>query len=99
MAGNTFGKLFKLTTFGESHGAAIGGIIDGCPAGITLDFEAIQNDSSIEAIIPKNPSEREIKEIADNQGILNMKEDGIVKVLNGITSFSEVQSVVDFYEE
>ncbi len=42
MAGNTFGKLFKLTTFGESHGKAIGGIIDGCPAGITLDFDAIQ---------------------------------------------------------
>ncbi|GGI57439.1 chorismate synthase [Winogradskyella haliclonae] len=44
MAGNSFGKLFKLTTFGESHGLAIGGIIDGCPAGIKLDFEAIQNE-------------------------------------------------------
>ncbi|MEM6517228.1 MAG: chorismate synthase [Bacteroidota bacterium] len=44
MAGNSFGKLFKLTTFGESHGEAIGGIIDGCPAGITLNFEAIQNE-------------------------------------------------------
>lgn len=42
MAGNTFGKLFRLTTFGESHGAAIGGIIDGCPAGIVLDIDAIQ---------------------------------------------------------
>ncbi|RXR22916.1 chorismate synthase [Flavobacterium stagni] len=42
MAGNTFGTLFKLTTFGESHGPALGGIIDGCPAGLTLDFEAIQ---------------------------------------------------------
>ncbi len=41
MAGNSFGKIFKLTTFGESHGAAIGGIIDGCPAGLSLDFEAI----------------------------------------------------------
>jgi len=39
---NSIGKLFKLTTFGESHGPAIGGIIDGCPAGIALDFEAIQ---------------------------------------------------------
>ncbi len=44
MAGNTFGKLFKLTTFGESHGIAIGGIIDGCPAGIKLDFDKIQDD-------------------------------------------------------
>lgn len=44
MAGNTFGKIFQLTTFGESHGPAIGGVIDGCPAGISLDFDAIQND-------------------------------------------------------
>ncbi|MES2748380.1 MAG: chorismate synthase [Bacteroidota bacterium] len=42
MAGNSYGTLFKLTTFGESHGAALGGIIDGCPPGITLDFDAIQ---------------------------------------------------------
>lgn len=41
---NTFGKIFTLTTFGESHGEAIGGIIDGCPAGIELDFEAIQKE-------------------------------------------------------
>lgn len=44
MAGNSFGTLFKITTFGESHGEAIGGIIDGCPPGIALDFEAIQNE-------------------------------------------------------
>ncbi|MBT8185818.1 MAG: chorismate synthase, partial [Eudoraea sp.] len=44
MAGNTFGTLFKLTTFGESHGIAIGGVLDGCPAGIKLDFQAIQRD-------------------------------------------------------
>ncbi len=42
MAGNTFGKIFKLTTFGESHGKAIGGIIDGCPANIELNLESIQ---------------------------------------------------------
>lgn len=42
--GNSIGKLFTLTTFGESHGIAIGGIIDGCPAGIELDFEAIQGE-------------------------------------------------------
>jgi len=41
---NSFGKIFTLTTFGESHGEAIGGIIDGCPAGIELDFEAIQKE-------------------------------------------------------
>jgi chorismate synthase len=41
MAGNTFGKILKLTTFGESHGEAIGGIIDGCPAGLVLDLDQI----------------------------------------------------------
>ena len=40
--GNTFGKLYKLTSFGESHGVAIGGVIDGCPAGLELDLEHIQ---------------------------------------------------------
>jgi chorismate synthase len=44
MSGNTFGKIFKLTTFGESHGDAIGGIIDGCPSGIELNFEAIRTE-------------------------------------------------------
>ncbi|MFT4770881.1 MAG: chorismate synthase [Cryomorphaceae bacterium] len=44
MAGNSLGTLFKLTTFGESHGEAIGGIIDGCPAGLQLDMDAIQKE-------------------------------------------------------
>ncbi len=41
---NTFGKLFRLTSFGESHGKGIGGIIDGCPAGLTIDMDFIQNE-------------------------------------------------------
>ena len=41
--GNTFGKIFKLTTFGESHGEAIGGVIDGCPSGLELDIKKVQN--------------------------------------------------------
>ncbi len=44
MAGNSFGTLFRLTTFGESHGEALGGIIDGCPPGIELDLVAIQTE-------------------------------------------------------
>jgi len=39
---NTIGKIFTLTTFGESHGPALGGVIDGCPAGIDIDFDQIQ---------------------------------------------------------
>ena len=44
MAGNTFGKSFTLTTFGESHGPALGGVIDGCPAGVPVDINMIQKD-------------------------------------------------------
>ena len=46
MAGNSFGKLFRITTFGESHGAGIGVVIDGCPAGLTIDESFIQKQLS-----------------------------------------------------
>ncbi|MCX7549707.1 chorismate synthase [Xanthomarina sp. F2636L] len=71
MAGNTFGKLFKLTTFGESHGAAIGGIIDGCPSGLTLDIEAIQTDLN-----RRKPGQSEI--------VTQRKEPDKVEFLSGI---------------
>lgn len=44
MSGNTFGKLFTVTTFGESHGPALGAIVDGCPPGLELSEEDIQKD-------------------------------------------------------
>jgi chorismate synthase len=44
MPGNTFGQLFRVTTFGESHGEMIGAVIDGCPAGLILDLEQIKNE-------------------------------------------------------
>lgn len=44
MPGNSFGQFFKLTSFGESHGESIGGIIDGCPAGLPIDFDFVQNE-------------------------------------------------------
>lgn len=44
MAGNTFGKLFSVTTFGESHGIALGGIVDGCPPGLEISAEDLQID-------------------------------------------------------
>ena len=78
----------------------------GCPAcsgtgfkGRMGIFEAILTDEEIEKIIPTNPSEREIKKVANKQGIFNMQEDGVVKILSGITSIEEVQSVVDLAEE
>ncbi len=78
----------------------------GCPAcnntgfkGRIGIFEAIRTDEAIEKIIPNNPSEREIKRAAEGQGIFTMREDGIVKILSGITSIEEVRSVVDLIEE
>lgn len=71
MAGNTFGKLFKLTTFGESHGEALGGIIDGCPAGIELDFEAIQKEMQ-----RRKPGQSSI--------VTQRKEEDEVQFLSGI---------------
>ena len=41
---NTFGNILTLTTFGESHGDAVGGVIDGMPAGITVDMDFIQSE-------------------------------------------------------
>jgi chorismate synthase len=71
MAGNAFGSIFKLTTFGESHGTAIGGVIDGCPAGITLDFEAIQHEMD-----RRKPGQSNI--------VTQRKEPDTVKFLSGI---------------
>jgi type IV pilus assembly protein PilB len=62
-------------------------------------FEAIYNDEAISVLIPNNPSEREIKKVSEKQGLLDMKEDGVIKILKGITSLDEVESVVDFDED
>lgn len=78
----------------------------GCPKCANLGykgrigiFEAIICDQSVQNIIPNNPSEREIAVTARPQGILNMREDGIIKALKGVTSLEEVKSVVDVNEE
>ena len=71
MAGNSFGKLFKLTTFGESHGVAIGGVIDGCPSGLEIDFEAIQAEMN-----RRKPGQSEI--------VTQRKELDTVEFLSGI---------------
>jgi len=71
MAGNTFGTIFKVTTFGESHGPALGGIIDGCPAGIELDFEAIEAEMQ-----RRKPGQSAI--------VTQRKEPDSIKFLSGI---------------
>ena len=62
-------------------------------------YEAILADRAIELIIRENPSEREIREAAVDQKILCMKQDGLIKIINGITSFEELERVVDLAEE
>lgn len=62
-------------------------------------YEAIKSDEAIENMVQNNPSEREIKKAAAHQNILNMQQDGILKVLQGITSIEELERVVDLDEE
>jgi len=65
--GNTFGQLFKVTTFGESHGPAIGVVLDGCPAGLKIDLEYIKEELSRrkpgQSKITTQRKERDIPEI------------------------------------
>ena len=71
MAGNSYGTLFRVTTFGESHGEALGGIIDGCPAGIELNLEAIQHEMQ-----RRKPGQSSI--------VTQRKEEDDVQFLSGI---------------
>jgi type IV pilus assembly protein PilB len=59
--------------------------------------EGILSNEKIESIIATNPSEREIKEAALDQKLINMKQDGIIKIINGITTIDELERVVDIY--
>jgi type IV pilus assembly protein PilB len=63
--------------------------------GRTGIFEAVLTDENIERVVKENPSEREINNAAKNQGILNMKQDGVIKALQGITSLAELGRVID----
>ncbi len=71
MSGNTLGKLFTVTTFGESHGLALGCIIDGCPPGLELSEEDIQGD-----LDRRKPGQ--------NRYTTQRREDDAVKILSGV---------------
>ena len=81
--GNTFGKIFKLTTFGESHGPAIGGIIDGCPSGLDIDFQQIQKK-----LDKRKPGQSNIT--------TDRKESDNVKFLSGIFEGKTTGSPIGF---
>ncbi|WP_353570110.1 chorismate synthase [Candidatus Albibeggiatoa sp. nov. BB20] len=71
MSGNTYGKLFSVTTFGESHGAALGGIVDGCPPNLVLSEADLQDD-----LDRRKPG--------TSRHTTQRREDDQVKILSGI---------------
>jgi chorismate synthase len=71
MAGNSFGQLFRITTFGESHGEAIGVIIDGCPSQLPVDMEYIQGE-----LDKRKPGQSKIT--------TQRKESDTVRILSGV---------------
>ena len=61
-------------------------------------YEAILTDQALEKVLVQNPSDREIKEVTKDQGILDMREDGVIKVLKGVTALDELRRVIDLEE-
>lgn len=83
---NSIGKLFTLTTFGESHGAALGGIIDGCPSNISIDLDFIQSE-----LDRRKPGQSKI--------VTQRKEADEVKFLSGIFEGKTTGSSIGFIVE
>ena len=71
MSGNTLGTLFTVTTFGESHGPAIGCVVDGCPPGMSLSVEDIQPD-----LDRRKPG--------TSRHVTQRREDDLVEILSGV---------------
>ncbi|MFL5753200.1 MAG: chorismate synthase, partial [Bacteroidia bacterium] len=83
MAGNSFGTIFKLTSFGESHGEALGGIIDGCPAGLDVDIDFVQQE-----LDRRRPGQSHI--------VTQRKEGDKVEFLSGIFEGKSTGSPIGF---
>lgn len=83
---NSFGEIFKLTTFGESHGPAIGGVIDGCPSGVALDLGLIQSE-----LDRRKPGQSKI--------VTQRKESDTVQFLSGIFEGKTTGTPVGFVIE
>ncbi len=81
--GNTFGNLFKLTSFGESHGSMIGGIIEGCPAGLEINKDLIQKD-----LDRRKPGQSKVSS--------PRKEDDKVQLLSGIFEGKSLGTPIGF---
>lgn len=84
MAGNSFGTLFRLTTFGESHGKGIGGIVDGCPAGLVIDIAFVQ-----EQLDRRKPGQSSI--------VSQRKESDTIQFLSGIFEGKSTGAPIAFF--
>lgn len=84
MSGNTFGKLFRLTTFGESHGKGIGGVIDGCPAGLPVQLESVQRE-----LDRRRPGQSSI--------VTQRKEEDTIDILSGIFEGKTTGTPIGFF--
>ena len=71
MSGNTFGKLFQVTTYGESHGKALGCIVDGCPPQLEISTDDIQSELN-----RRKPGQSDVT--------TQRKEDDVVEILSGV---------------
>ena len=82
--GNSFGKIFKLTTFGESHGSMIGGVIEGCPAGVDIDETFIQKELN-----RRRPGQSHVT--------TSRKEDDKVSLLSGVFNGKSTGTPIGFF--
>ncbi len=77
MPGNSFGYLFRLTTFGESHGKATGGVIDGCPAGLSIDIDFIHKElDRRKPVYPGSTPRKEPDRVEFLSGIIDGRTSG-----------------------
>ena len=83
---NSFGKIFRVTTFGESHGVAVGGVIDGMPAGIEIDLDKVQQELN-----RRRPGQSSI--------VTSRDEKDQVKILSGIFEGKTTGTPIGFMVE
>ena len=86
MSGSTLGQIFRVTTFGESHGIALGAIVDGCPAGLSLSEEDLQKD-----LDRRKPGQSKL--------VTQRKESDAVKILSGIFEGRTTGTPIGTYRE
>lgn len=84
MGGNTFGKILRLTTFGESHGPGLGGVLDGCPAGLSLTEEDIQR-------------ELDLRKPGSGASGTTRRESDTVRLLSGVLEGVTTGTPIGFY--